>query len=230
MKTFSLLVPALCLVASCSTFVPILGSNRGWQDASAIKVLEDVTVSGLRIRVTQSNEKGVCTKGQHHTIEIDGPINKDTSFALDKILARLPDCASESGSRFLPTVYMNSPGGTLQDGYAIGAVFRKRGVATRVTDRQVCASACAVAFLGGRFREVSFDGKLVFHAPYRRGIFGEPVCLNRNEAEAQVLKSYYFTMLGTSADRLYERTMDYCSDYEGWTVNAGAAKLFGLLT
>lgn len=60
-------------------------------------------------------------------------------------------------------------------------------------------------------------------------MFGIPKCLNKNEAEAQVLRSYYATMLGTSADRLFVRTMDYCSDDTGWTVDAGAARFFGLL-
>lgn len=224
----SLLVSGSFLIAGCSTFVPILGSSRGWSDASDIRVIEDITASGLRVRVTQSTKSKACASGRFHTIEIDGPINKDASFAIDRILAGLPACKSETGT-IVPNVYMNSNGGTLEDGYAIGKVFRQRGAATRVTEGQVCASACAVAFLGGSFRDVSFDGKLIFHAPYRRDMFGIPRCLNKNEAEAQVLRSYYATMLGTPADRLFVRTMDYCSDDDGWTVDAGAARFFGLL-
>lgn len=229
MKKFLLLTPLVLLIASCSTFVPILGSSRGWKDASEIKVIEDITVSGLRIRVTQPVANATCSKGNHHTIEIDGPINKDTSFALEKILIGLPDCTSEKGAKIVPAVYMNSEGGTLEDGYAIGVVFRKLGAATRVTGGQICASACAVAFLGGNFRSVTSDGKLVFHAPYRDGNFGLMDCVRKNEASAQILKSYYLNMLGSPADRLFERTMDYCSRSDGWTVDAGAAKFFGLL-
>jgi hypothetical protein len=32
-----------------------------------------------------------------------------------------------------------------------------------------------------------------------------------------------------SADKLFERTMDYCSSRDGWTLDQGAANIFGLL-
>lgn len=230
MKTTHLLLSTAILLSGCSTFVPILGSERGWGDASQIKVLDDISVSGLRIRVTTPTAATECAKGTHHTIEIDGPINKDTVFALKKILTNLPACIGSAGKKIAKTVYLNSSGGTLNDGFAIGKVFREVGVSTSVTEGQVCASSCAVAFLGGTFRDVSHTGKLVFHAPYRRDPMFPMSIVCAEKSEVEILRSYYRQMIpGESSERLFERTMDYCSRSEGWTVDAGAAKFFGLL-
>lgn len=207
-----------------------MGSDRGWKDKSEIKVIEDITVSGLRIRVTQPTNNTTCAEGNYTSIELNGPINKDTSFALKKILQQLPPCISkDKGRRVVPTIYLNSGGGTLEDGYTIGILLRKEGASTVVTGKQVCASACAVAFLGGTFRSVEHDGRLVFHAPYREDKYGLITCAKSHETSAKMLHSYYVSMIDSSADRLFERTMDYCSRADGWTLDAGAAKLFGIL-
>ena len=216
------------LISGCSTFIPILGSNRGWSDESKIKVIQDISVSDLRIRVTTPSTNTNCTSGLSHTIEIDGPINKDTSFVLAKIFKDLPKCISSSGQTIVNTVYLNSNGGKLDDGYAIGRIFREFSVAVRVTEKQVCASSCAIAFLGGNFRNVNEDGKLIFHAPYVRNRHGGIICAEKSEV--QELKNYYREMIPQdSADKLFERTMDYCSSRDGWTLDQGAANLFGLL-
>lgn len=229
-----MLVAASLLAVGCSTvekktFVPILGSSLGWPDANRIKIVDDVKVSGLRIRVTQDLDSDTCSNGAHHTIEIDGPINKDTSYVLSRVLENLPKCKAPDGKNIVPTVYLNSDGGTLEDGYAIGKVFRTVGVSAEVIKGQVCASSCAVAFIGGSFRSIKQDGSLVFHAPYRRGKFGEAECPERSSPAAERLKFYYTNMIGEAGSRLFERTMDYCSPNSGWTVDAGAAKFFGLL-
>jgi ATP-dependent protease ClpP protease subunit len=234
MRIHLVLLAASLLAVGCSTveksaFVPILGSSHGWADANRTKIIDDVKVSGLRIRVTQDLNSDTCSSGVHHSIEIDGPINKDTSYVLSKVLENLPKCKAPNGNIIVTAVYLNSAGGTLEDGYAIGKVFRTVGVSARVIKGQVCASACAVAFIGGSFRSIQQDGTLIFHAPYRRGTFGEVECPERSSVAAERLKSYYTNMIGDAGNRLFERTMDYCSTNSGWTVDAGAAKFFGLL-
>jgi ATP-dependent protease ClpP protease subunit len=226
------LLAVATLISGCSTltptFVPILGSNRGWSDASKIKVIHDISVSDLRIRVTTPSTNTDCVSGAHHTIEIDGPINKDTSYVLGRILKDLPKCVSSSGKTNVNTVYLNSNGGTLDDGYAIGRIFKEFSVSVNVTEKQICASSCAVAFLGGSFRSIQIDGKLIFHAPYTTNNYGGIVCAEKSEAQA--LKNHYRQMIARdSADKLFERTMDYCSSRDGWTLDQGAANIFGLL-
>ena len=216
------------MLNGCANFMPILGSTRGWSDSSEIIIIKDINVSGLRIRVTQPKNNVECVSGTHHTIEIDGPINKDTSFALEKIYKELPECVNKNNRSVVKSVYMNSYGGTLDDGYAIGNLFRKYGASTKISEGQVCASSCAVAFLGGAYRSVNFDGKLLFHAPYIKSEYGRLACVDKKSAAAEKLKSYYIYNLGNSGERLFDRTMDYCSQSDGWTIDKGAAKLFGI--
>ena len=47
------------------------------------------------------------------------------------------------------SVSLSSPGGNLLEGMALGKAIRKAEVSTVVTRGNSCASACAIAFLGG---------------------------------------------------------------------------------
>jgi hypothetical protein len=49
-------------------------------------------------------------------------------------------------------VFFKSPGGSLGEGLAIGVVIRERGITTAVSAPNICYSACAFAWLGGRLR------------------------------------------------------------------------------
>ena len=60
-------------------------------------------------------------------------------------------------------ISLNSPGGNLVAGLAIGRLVRLRGFATAVPDRALCASACALAWLGGKTRYLGPHSALGFH-------------------------------------------------------------------
>ena len=47
-------------------------------------------------------------------------------------------------------VYLNSPGGNLREGMRLGKFFFDNKIETVVETKTSCASACALAFLGGR--------------------------------------------------------------------------------
>lgn len=214
------------LLFGCATETKtvILGSQSIF--TSEVEVVRDMTVSGLHIRVSKMKRPS-CLSGYIYTLELDGPINKDSSFIVSKILNEIPDCFDD-GSKIVPNVFLNSAGGTLSDGYEMGRVFKREGVQTYVANGQVCASACAVAFLGGKFRRISGNGKLIFHAPYIRGNFGDISCSSRSDS--QHLLNYYKEMIYSNGDRLFDRTMSYCSVSDGWTLDAGAANFFGIST
>jgi hypothetical protein len=53
----------------------------------------------------------------------------------------------------LIAVYLNSPGGTLYEGMRLGRMFKDERIKTVVEGGEMCASACAIAFLGGRDRQ-----------------------------------------------------------------------------
>ena len=88
--------------------------------------------------------------------------------------------------------YLASPGGNLYEGMKLGLFFRQHRIKTVVEGGSDCASACALAFLGGTdsegrpWRSSSSNSRLGFHA--FRGISERAI----NEDEVQ----------RTAADRL----------------------------
>jgi hypothetical protein len=68
----------------------------------------------------------------------------------------------------LPSAFVafSSDGGSLVAGLRIGEAIRRKGFSTIVPDGQRCASACALAWLGGVERFIGTDGKIGFHAAY----------------------------------------------------------------
>ena len=63
-------------------------------------------------------------------------------------------------------VVFQSPGGNLFAGIEIGKAIRLKGFSTIVPDGVQCASACALAWLGGRTRFLSSTARVGFHAAY----------------------------------------------------------------
>jgi hypothetical protein len=63
-------------------------------------------------------------------------------------------------------VVFNSPGGDLTPGLEIGLAIRELGFDTLVPDGFECASACALAWLGGDTRAMGDDAYVGFHAAY----------------------------------------------------------------
>ncbi len=67
-------------------------------------------------------------------------------------------------------IYLSSPGGSLYEGMRLGRYFTANKIKTVVEGGHDCASACALAFLGGRdrkgnpWRSSSDNSRLGFHA------------------------------------------------------------------
>jgi hypothetical protein len=64
------------------------------------------------------------------------------------------------------TVAFRSDGGSLLAGIRIGMMIRVKNFITVVPDQAQCASACAVAWLGGAHRFMGTGSKVGFHAAY----------------------------------------------------------------
>ena len=64
------------------------------------------------------------------------------------------------------TVAFRSDGGSLLAGIRIGMLIRVKNFNTVVPDTAQCASACAVAWLGGARRYMGMGSKIGFHAAY----------------------------------------------------------------
>lgn len=190
----------------------------------------------LKVTTHSRRNAKFCNSGSEHRIIVEGQISPDSSFAMSRLLERLKPCTDTSGVQVIPVeVSLKSGGGFLEDGYLMGRTFRQNDVATIVEDDVVCASSCAVAFLGGTKRVIEDRALIMYHAPYFSGqnSYGErDINCDVGEKALARLNSYYREMTNQSTgDRLFERTMWYCSAEDGWVVKGGsAAELYGIAT
>lgn len=212
-----------------SRYDAIARENASWDK-------KEYDIDGLKITKATSKYDSSCVSGKRHKITLKGAIGPDSSFAMDRLLAESQPCAKRGGLAISPIeVTLESGGGYLEDGYKLGKVFRDRGVKTIISDNKMCASSCAVAFLGGKKRYVAAKGSILFHAPYLKQMQlegKERITCDLPKDELQALNDYYSSMTSVEVgDRLFERTMWYCSADNGWTVTGGnAAKLYGIAT
>jgi len=197
---------------------------------------ETYYIDDLVIETSSNTYSSSCISGAKHSILVTGSIGPDSTFAVGKLIDQREPCTDVSGEVISPIeVTLESGGGYLEDGYKLGKVFRDRGVTTIIPDDKMCASSCAVAFLGGKKRLVADKGSILFHAPYLKQMQLEGkqrITCDLPKEELQALNDYYSSMTSVEVgDRLYERTMWYCSAENGWTIKgAAAAELYGIAT
>jgi len=192
-------------------------------------------IDGLVVILTESKTIK-CDQGGYYSIDITGDIGPDSSFAIEKLLDESPNCVDRNGvivSR--TTVILSSAGGLIEDGYKMGQLFRANGVHTQINDKSLCASSCAMAYLGGVDRTMGEDSLIMFHSPYFYEINsrGERVanCDIGSESSAQLLSYYQEMTSNEEGQRLMDRTLSYCSADDGWVLKgANSAELFGVVT
>jgi hypothetical protein len=63
-------------------------------------------------------------------------------------------------------VIFDSIGGLVQVGMEIGRTIAIKGFSTAVSDNQICASSCGLAWLAGRHRFLTPTSKIGFHAAF----------------------------------------------------------------
>ena len=131
------------------------------------------------------------------SLRLDGPIGKGDAAAVEQRLAADTGKVSNYPSHLPQEQYvvcLSGPGGNYLEGIALARLFSRFDVTTRVEDGKSCLSACAIAFLGGRYnsrsgegysasRLISPDSRLGFHAP-------QFVVADGDYSREQVLASY----------------------------------------
>jgi ATP-dependent protease ClpP protease subunit len=247
MKKILAILIMLPLVVSCGTyvgdektvikprqFIEIFGTKKGYY-ADEATITKDIKISNLRIRQTKLlNQSKGCKEGYRYIIELNGEINSDATYAIEQIIDDTPSCTSVSNGELIPTLlYLNSNGGSLNDGVAIGKIFRSKykKIAAIIDDGQVCASACAIAFLGAASKMMGENGTLLFHSPYKADLFGID-CASKtdmNELRKYMVEMLSFRGGAIIGERVFERMMSFCSKSGGWTLNRDAAKIFKIL-
>ena len=98
-------------------------------------------------------------------------------------------------------VIFNSNGGNLLAGLRIGELARSRGFSTLVLDDRTCASACALAWLGGERRFLGPNARLGFHAAY-----ASKDGTNQISGSANALVGAYLDRLNIPYEAIYELT------------------------
>src|SRR5262249_50051516 len=131
--------------------------------------------NSLEYRV-HANEKSTLT-----AILATGLIEPGDTERLDRFLSTAPRKNNTA-------IYLASVGGSLYEGMKLGLYFRQNRIKTVVEGGHDCASACALAFLGGTdtkgnpWRSSSTNSRLGFHA--FRGITG--VTYNTDQVQKTV--------------------------------------------
>ncbi len=92
-----------------------------------------------------------------------GTIDWNDAEKLNQFLAR-------QSNKHQTAIYLDSPGGSLEGGIRLGEYFKRNRIKTIVEGNKTCASACALAFLGGtdkygnRWMSTTTSSGLGFHA------------------------------------------------------------------
>jgi hypothetical protein len=108
------------------------------------------------------------------------------------------------------TVTFASDGGALLAGIRIGTLIREKRLTTLVPDGATCASACAIAWLGGEKRFVGKGANIGFHAAYVLKAGGAVA----ESAPGNAVLGAYLDRLGLS-----EEAIRYVTDAEPSTIH-----------
>jgi hypothetical protein len=98
-----------------------------------------------------------------HAVQLKGKIDDGDTYELQVYLAGLPKKSNV-------VIYLSSGGGNLREGMRLGRFFFDNKIETVIESKTQCASACGLAFLGGRDesgkprRTKSSAGGLGFHS------------------------------------------------------------------
>lgn len=129
------------------------------------------------------------SKNPTSVLQINGAIEKGDAEKFLELTKRAPV--------LMVIVQLNSPGGELTSGIAIGEQIKARGYSTFVKSGEVCASACALAWLAGDFRYMQTDSRIGFHAAsIQRGR------QNVESGEANALVGAYLGSLGLNSEAI----------------------------
>ena len=145
------------------------------------------------------------------TIEIKQPENGPASVLLtgDFEFSDVADFNAAIAPLSKATVSFASEGGALLAGIRIGTMIRQKRFSTLVPDGTTCASACAVAWLGGTNRFVGRGANVGFHAAYvvKAGMVAE-------SAPGNAVLGAYLGQIGLS-----EEAIRYITDAEPSTIH-----------
>ena len=139
-------------------------------------------------QVVQGSGGGAAARSYVHKLRLTGIMETGDTDKLRAVLAKLASQSTGSTAGVPPslargepaakpaaftTIELSSLGGSLTEGFEMGALFRKQNVMAIVRKHDACLSSCALAFLGGNMHRVpsvypadcnvEIGGKVAFH-------------------------------------------------------------------
>jgi hypothetical protein len=177
----------------------------------AIRAASAVVLLCLSIDVAVSAEIRRAASSGADLIQLEGLI-----VAEDR--ASFQVAADPSGKAI---VLLDSPGGSLAAGLAMGSLIHRKHFATLVPRDTLCASACALMWLAGNPRAIGPGGAVGFHAA-----FFEKDGSRIISAEANALVGAYLNQLGFSPDVVVHVTRAM-PEKMSW-LNESAARRMGI--
>jgi len=126
-----------------------VGGHRAWRCALAGAFGAAAMLIGANTSWALEFVKHPDDSATVNAVEVKGNIETGDAVALQAYIAKLPH-------KKVTVVYLNSPGGSLEEGMALGRLFHRAQIRTAVIGKDVvCRSACSTAFLGGRDSETA---------------------------------------------------------------------------
>jgi hypothetical protein len=121
---------------------------------------------------------------------IDGRIELNDDQKFEKLV-------KDNGVK-MAVVGLNSPGGNLVAGIAIGRSIHSKGYGTYVPGWATCASSCADIWLAGSSRQVEAKSRVGFHAAYVVDKKGRADASSNFNASVNAVTGAYYASLGLS--------------------------------
>jgi ATP-dependent protease ClpP protease subunit len=156
---------------------------------------ESVEFDGGRFLFVESSQ-GRCV------IALQGRISNDAAFQFDKVVKK----AAEVGCKD-PLLLLESPGGDLRTGIALGREVHFSGFRTIVRD--YCASACSLIFLGGKQRILAGSrARIGLHQSATTDRWGIRSCYSsRFDESSREIRRYLRLVLPEHSERVFDRSI-----------------------
>jgi len=123
----------------------------------------------------------------------------------------------------MAVIVLNSPGGNLVAGYAIGNLIHEKGYATYVAGGATCGSVCAMIWMAGSPRQVEPKARIGFHAAYTTDKKGRVI---GESGMGNALVGSYYAHLGLSDSAIMYLTS--ASPKEAKWLNPADAKKYNI--
>jgi ATP-dependent protease ClpP protease subunit len=129
-----------------------------------------------------------------YSIWIIGVIQSDDHMKFNQVI--------ESNKITKAVVVLNSPGGNVTAGLAIGRTIKEKGFTTGLENKGLCTSVCGAIWLAGSKRFVMAGSRIGFHAAYYKDQQGRMVETGMGNA----LVGAYYAHLGLSDEAIVHLT------------------------